>query len=687
MAMETVHEQQQTSVAAPAVSVTDGSTSTQPVNGLPDRNVTPDTLEDAFVSFIFYCNPAIPWGSDATALREAFRTPPKNGGKSFDTAVIYDLVKRLYAKDIKTWTELTMMLGVAPPDPSKDESRQRITQYGKWMNSLHVKSFFEYLMGIPNEYWNNVPDDPDPASQPVRDGVAVEDDMVLRALIPHMRPKRGRKRPDEAETPLSAQRPRLSPSSAIDSHRPGDVTPWLVPGKGPLSAHPDAVRSAHPGLGLGDGSQTPFSRWPNSAITPTVRGAFWDDDPTGEPRSAMSPSYTKIGRQRRGTKNVSSAWRVGGPESRGKTRGRPPVNRTPVDAPGELAPRAAAMQPVLGVGEPSSATHQLPETPSGVPYSRPKRTMTAPALSSGSQNGTHIEGQRPARPSISLQVPQRTGGAVRLATPPPPPALPTPHACRPPAVVILSEEDASQGQQPGERKHSNGWPTRVEHAVNEDRCRCKGAHHRSADARHSGMGDCIDDYHFERTEDRTNVDMLLNYFMRMAREGDWVDADGRPAERPAPDEMAGIVNAMVEDIYRNSPSPETFLVNLGALAGARMLMPSPPKYSRLPDGDRCHKFAISWEYRFSSISGAFSMTQVVPWSMWRRPSVGQQQNHQQQHSGEGSCGSSDGNENVLTADDWKRKYEALQAEMGEREKERELAQATAQRHHGKDATV
>lgn len=98
--------------------------------GLPDRDVTPDTLEDAFVRFIFYCNPALPWDCDTAALREAFRTPPKNGGKSFDTAVIFDLVKRFYAKDIKTWTELTMTLGVAPPDPSKDESRQKITQYG-----------------------------------------------------------------------------------------------------------------------------------------------------------------------------------------------------------------------------------------------------------------------------------------------------------------------------------------------------------------------------------------------------------------------------------------------------------------------------------------------------------------------------------------------------------------------------
>jgi hypothetical protein len=97
---------------------------------LPDRKVTPETLEDAYMNFIFYCNPALPLDADTEALREAFRNPPKSGGKSFDTFAIYELVKKFYGKDIKTWTELTIQLGVEPPDPSKDESSQKVTQYG-----------------------------------------------------------------------------------------------------------------------------------------------------------------------------------------------------------------------------------------------------------------------------------------------------------------------------------------------------------------------------------------------------------------------------------------------------------------------------------------------------------------------------------------------------------------------------
>lgn len=98
--------------------------------GLPDRNVTAESIEDAYVSFIFYCNPALPRDVDTEALREAFRNPPKSGGKTFDTFAIYELVRKFYGKEIKTWTELTIKLGVEPPDPTKDESSQKVTQYG-----------------------------------------------------------------------------------------------------------------------------------------------------------------------------------------------------------------------------------------------------------------------------------------------------------------------------------------------------------------------------------------------------------------------------------------------------------------------------------------------------------------------------------------------------------------------------
>ncbi len=96
---------------------------------LPDRNVTSPTIEDAFVRFVLYCNPAVPLETDTTALREAFRTPPKSGGKSFSTFTLFELIKQFDTKSIKTWAELALKLGVEPPDQDKGQSSQKIQQY------------------------------------------------------------------------------------------------------------------------------------------------------------------------------------------------------------------------------------------------------------------------------------------------------------------------------------------------------------------------------------------------------------------------------------------------------------------------------------------------------------------------------------------------------------------------------
>lgn len=101
-----------------------------PTLTLPDRRVNASTIEDAYVSFIFYCNPALPLSADTESLREAFRTPPKSCGKVFDTFTIFELVQKFYQREIKTWAELTTTLGVEPPDPAKDESAQKVAQYG-----------------------------------------------------------------------------------------------------------------------------------------------------------------------------------------------------------------------------------------------------------------------------------------------------------------------------------------------------------------------------------------------------------------------------------------------------------------------------------------------------------------------------------------------------------------------------
>ncbi|KAH9431329.1 hypothetical protein MCOR02_008625 [Pyricularia oryzae] len=162
---------------------------------LPSRHaITNETIGDAYVSFIFYCNPAVPPSTDSSALKEAFWLPPKSEGKTFSTFTLYELIGKLNQRDeVKTWGDLALRLGVERPKAEKQQSAQKIQQYAvrlkRWMKSMHVDAFFNYLYGEENEYFTDIPPEGTPITDVSRDGVAPEDDMALRALLPHIGPE------------------------------------------------------------------------------------------------------------------------------------------------------------------------------------------------------------------------------------------------------------------------------------------------------------------------------------------------------------------------------------------------------------------------------------------------------------------------------------------------------------------
>lgn len=129
-------------------SVTPHSISSGPRPALPDRNVSANTIEDAYFGFILYCNPAVPIDTDSAALREAFRTPPKSGGKSFSTFTLFELIKKLESKEIKTWAELALRLGVEPPDQDKGQSSQKIQQYAVRLKVCIAGKQLTYLLTV-----------------------------------------------------------------------------------------------------------------------------------------------------------------------------------------------------------------------------------------------------------------------------------------------------------------------------------------------------------------------------------------------------------------------------------------------------------------------------------------------------------------------------------------------------------
>ena len=81
----------------------------------PSRNVSDETIDDAYAGFILYCNPNFPTSIDTTELVKLFRIPPKSDGNSFSTWTLFELIRKYDAKEIKTWTQLALDLGVKSP--------------------------------------------------------------------------------------------------------------------------------------------------------------------------------------------------------------------------------------------------------------------------------------------------------------------------------------------------------------------------------------------------------------------------------------------------------------------------------------------------------------------------------------------------------------------------------------------
>ena len=633
---------------------------------LPDVNVTQETIEDAYVDFIFHCNPHVPLDTDTVVLRDTFSDPPKSGGKSFNTFVLFGLIKQLETKEIKTWAELALKLGVDPPDTDKGESSQKIQQYAvrlkRWMHSMHIDSFFEYLVGREHEYWVDIPSLAIPLTEVERDGVRAEDDMALRALLPHIRPRRGRRKPgeDDAQSPLP-------------------------PGGEPWSAHPaqrgsvftfDNTRLGVPGQGApwgnNDGGQTPMTAYPQSAITPTTRTNFWSD----EPRSAITPSGTKPKSlsRRHGAKVVSSAWRTGG--ATGRVRGRPPINRQlNSDGPFSAFP-ASSDSPHYGK---HTFPNNPPPPPSQTPILPPPRpnpitpaglvqTPTSATATAQPSPGTVREAPAPAAPGrpakrtrLSLQVPERVGNEVRLATPPllapaPPPTLmvngqaqpsatnnPNPNNIHPQYAQLTNQQllppssSSSSGApphpHPQQQQYPNGPSTSIPTTSSLSQAHIGHGPLGPSPFTPSSLTD--------PTVDKYNLLDVESIFIHQILTATWLDSQGNPIPACSVDEAFAFCHTVIENLHRNASNKEGFLINLAALVGGYSLMNrdgvaggggrgSGLRVTKLGEGvdgedqegggggggGKWIKVLAVWELRLGGICGNFSMEEVVRLGKW-----------------------------------------------------------------------
>lgn len=304
-----------------------------------------------------------------------------------------------------------------------------------------------------------------------RDGVAPEEDLALRALVPEWRPKRGRRKAEEPElenTPSRKAQFRRSASnelfsSSFDEHyptNPSSAVPWsaqtqgqawaasqvaIAPkeqntGQTPLSGHLFAQPAGQQiRWKLNHQENAPSMPYPQSAITP--RHHYSASPAFEEPRSANPTSLGKSSsgpsRKRRGPA-VSSAWPASNGASTGKIRGRPPSNRSVQDGPFSTFPANPSLKegPTINVSTPTQlANPSLNQGGSDQSVQNMQRSEVRVSPKVAAADLSQV--RKPSK--LQLQVPEHAGGPVRLATPP---------------QVLINGENNRQSQSSQERRSS-----------------------------------------------------------------------------------------------------------------------------------------------------------------------------------------------------------------------------------------
>jgi len=189
------------------------------------------------------------------------------------------------------------------------------------------------------------------------------------------------------------------------------------------------------------------------------------------------------------------------------------------------------------------------------------------------------QNRRPSR--LSLQVPQREGGSVRLATPPP--------------VVLVNGEDDANMQTDQITNPPNFTPL-IEY-FNSTTYQDPSFPHFVSIA-------------FRQNEDtdRTNMDALESHFISEILSADWYDATGESIERCTIDEADKICKQVIKNLKAESSSTEAFLINLSALAGGPLM--TRLRMTRLEQSSTAH-YECHWKMRFGSIEGDFTIRATV----------------------------------------------------------------------------
>ncbi|KAF1832010.1 hypothetical protein BDW02DRAFT_641105 [Decorospora gaudefroyi] len=425
----------------------------------PARDVADETIDHAYATFILYCNPHFSTTIDTTELVKLFRTPPKSDGNAFSTWTLFELIRKFDAKEIKTWTQLALDLGVKPPNTDEGQSTQKVQQYSvrlkRWMRAMHIDAFFEYLLGKQHPYFLQIPSLHNSFPSEGRDGVPLEEDLAIRALDPKFKPKRGRRKAEDGDDDMdfeegtpARKRPQLDtsipfgnvlqPQSAYPtSAHPNNIHGGFLTPQDPWTAvstvtPSSAMTAASAPSRLGQSNLTPYTASPMSGQQLRWRLNTQDTPQTPHPLSAVTP-HTKSRSRRRHGPAVSSAWSSNNSSATGKLRGRPPSNRSIRDGPFVTFPANPKTREGPPIDRnPGNLTPIVERAHSDPPA--PENPFRFPPTPASAISPSKMEGSLGAMPQkqrLSLQVPPNVGNpVVRLVTP---------------TVLVNGEENESPG--------------------------------------------------------------------------------------------------------------------------------------------------------------------------------------------------------------------------------------------------
>ena len=245
---------------------------------------------------------------------------------------------------------------------------------------MHVDAFFSYCFGHNHEYYTRIPL-PDDQGGTVRDGIAAEDDLVLKALYPESRARRGRKPIPEhtAENDQPGKRARLdstgkcSPRTNVGQSKGQSGSPLpasqIPPQNGRESASHQQTDPPNHFVTFRFDQPSPHPQYPQSAVTPSYRDS--EHYALHEPRSAVAPTsqrHADNGSQRPPTS--LSSWTssnptqttIHGDSNSGTSAGM--ATSASGHPPAEDRADHAAPKPTLSL--------QVPQNPSGpAPFSAP----------------------------------------------------------------------------------------------------------------------------------------------------------------------------------------------------------------------------------------------------------------------------------------------------------------------------